>query len=173
LELGDAELSSTELSLEGDNADLLASSESDIDLSEFSLSDESELTDELNIDTPSVTDKSDAASENNDNQLDDFDFDFDFSVEGDASYTPAVAVEEGDAGHELTLGDDDQKLTLDSDMIAEINETGDYETNLDLAKMYVAMGETDAAKELAEDVLANGSDEQKKEAQEVLDHMSS
>lgn len=172
MEIGDADLSiekiSTDMSSDEGSADLLStSSEVDIDLSEFSLSGEPELMDELTLDVSSVSKEpgNQQILKNDDKQINDFDFDF--SVEGDVSHTS-----DAEAKNELTLGDD-QELTLDSNMIAEINDTGDYETNLDLAKMYVDMGETDAAKELAEDVLENGSDKQKKEAQEVLDHISS
>ncbi len=179
MELGDADLSIEEMSNdissgEDDAEDLLSlDSEPGIDLSEFDLSDELVLDDELNSDSLSESQESDIqpSVESDDNKFDDFDFDF--SVEGDASYTPPTAADESGEGDELSLGDDEQKLTLDPSVIEEINNTGDYETNLDLAKMYVAMGETDAAKELAEDVLANGSEVQKKEAQEVLDHISS
>lgn len=172
MELGDADLSIEEMSIDissDENEDLLSlDSEPGIDLTEFDLSDELVLDDELKSDSSSESQELDdkAPVEADDDKFDDFDFDF--SVEGDASYTPPVAVDEG----ELSLSDDEQKLSLDPSVIAEINDTGDYETNLDLAKMYVAMGETDAAKELAEDVLANGSEVQKKEAQEVLDHIS-
>jgi len=150
-------------------------SDTDIDLSEFSLSDDlesSDLADELQIDEGSTSkdELSITLEEESNSQLDDFDFDF--SVEGDESYTPPEASDES-ADYELALGDDEQKLTLDPAAISEINDTGDYETNLDLAKMYVAMGETDAAKELADDILANGNETQKKEAQEVLEHIAS
>ncbi len=148
-------------------------SDTDIDLSEFSLADDlesSDLEDELQIvEGSAANDELSVTLGDDDSQLDDFDFDF--SVEGDESYTPREESDD-DSSYELALGDDEQKLTLDPAAISEINNTGDYETNLDLAKMYVAMGETGAAKELADDVLANGSDEQKKEAQEVLDHIT-
>jgi|GEM_PF-1033035 len=150
-------------------------SEADIDLSEFDLVDDldsGDLADELQIveDSDAKDEQNVTLEDSSDSQLDDFDFDF--SVEGDESYT-SPEIPEDDTSYELTLGDDEQKLTLDPAAISEINNAGDYETNLDLAKMYVAMGETDAAKELADDVLANGSDAQKKEAQEVLDHIAS
>jgi len=150
-------------------------SEADIDLSEFDLADDldsGDLADELQIveDSDAKDEQNVTLEDGSDSQLDDFDFDF--SVEGDESYT-SPEISDDDASYELTLGDDEQKLTLDPAAISEINNAGDYETNLDLAKMYVAMGETDAAKELADDVLANGSDAQKKEAQEVLDHIAS
>jgi len=150
-------------------------SDTDIDLSEFSLSDDlesSDLADELQMaeDNTTKDELSITLEDEGESQLDDFDFDF--SVEGDESYTPPETSDEN-ADYELALGDDEQKLTLDPAAISEINDTGDYETNLDLAKMYVAMGETDAAKELADDILANGNETQKKEAQEVLDHIAS
>lgn len=158
------------ISSEDDPDLLLEDSEADINLAEFSLPEEPKLADELSLDEEVIAqDLGQEVIEESDTEFDDFDFDF--SVEGDASYT--APEEDSEVGSELSLEDDEQKLSIDPSIISDINDTGDYETNLDLAKMYVAMGENDAAKELAEDIFANGSDEQKKEAKEILDHIAS
>ena len=47
----------------------------------------------------------------------------------------------------------------------------EYETKIDLAKAYIDMGDIDAAKTIAEDVLAKGSKQQQQAAQALLDEL--
>jgi pilus assembly protein FimV len=47
----------------------------------------------------------------------------------------------------------------------------ELETKLDLAKAYIDMSDTDAAKNMACEVLEKGTAEQKKVAQELLDDL--
>lgn len=63
-----------------------------------------------------------------------------------------------DLGDEL--GDE-----LGGDIFAEVDEVG---TKLDLAKAYVDMGDGDGARSILDEVLEEGSDEQKQQAQELL-----
>ena len=82
-------------------------------------------------------------------EIDDFEFDFD---------EPAVpelptATSEVDAG------------------VSDLTDMDELETKLDLAKAYIDMGDADAAKDIAVEVLEKGSDEQKIAAQEVLDQL--
>jgi pilus assembly protein FimV len=66
-----------------------------------------------------------------------------------------AANELGDA-----LGDD-----LGGDIFAEVDEVG---TKLDLAKAYVDMGDGDGARSILDEVLEEGNDDQKQQAQELL-----
>ncbi|MGR8935269.1 MAG: FimV/HubP family polar landmark protein [Gammaproteobacteria bacterium] len=50
-----------------------------------------------------------------------------------------------------------------------LTDMDELETKIDLAKAYIDMGDTEAAKEIAEDVLARGNTDQKREAQAIID----
>jgi pilus assembly protein FimV len=65
-------------------------------------------------------------------------------------------------------GDDD--LT-DEDLDAELDflaDTDEAATKLDLARAYIDMGDQDGAKDILDEVVQEGSDEQKQEAEELL-----
>ncbi len=66
---------------------------------------------------------------------------------------------------ELTLADVDNELTS---MTTGADEMA---TKLDLAKAYMDMGDDEGAREALEEVAANGNDEQKQEAQRLLDQL--
>jgi len=61
------------------------------------------------------------------------------------------------------LGNDIDELT--SDAFGEVDEVG---TKLDLAKAYVDMGDSDGARSILDEVLEEGDDSQKAQAQELL-----
>ncbi len=82
-----------------------------------------------------------------------FDFDFDTEV---VEPTPSSAI---DAQHDLDDG------------VSDLTDMDELETKIDLAKAYVDMGDSDAAKNIAEEVLKNGNEEQKKVAQEIIDQL--
>ena len=68
-------------------------------------------------------------------------------------------------GSELSLedlGDDDE---LSDDIFADVDEIG---TKLDLAKAYVDMGDSDGARSILDEVMEEGDDTQKEQAQELL-----
>ena len=68
-------------------------------------------------------------------------------------------------GGELSLedlGDDDE---LGDDIFADVDEIG---TKLDLAKAYVDMGDSDGARSILDEVMEEGDDTQKEQAQELL-----
>lgn len=54
----------------------------------------------------------------------------------------------------------------------EQTEEDEIATKLDLAKAYVELGDKDSARGILEEVIAEGSDEQRKQAQELLDQVS-
>ena len=61
---------------------------------------------------------------------------------------------------EASLGDED-----DFDFLSGTDEVA---TKLDLARAYVDMGDSEGAREILEEVILEGSDEQKTEAQSLL-----
>ncbi len=80
---------------------------------------------------------------------------------------------------EDSLASSDDEFSLDDDDLG-FEETGDFDddsvdgddeiaTKLDLARAYVDMGDSDGAKEILEDVITNGTEEQKSEAQALID----
>jgi pilus assembly protein FimV len=79
-----------------------------------------------------------------------FDFNFDFD-------TPVV--ESQTEGDEFDLS------------VADLTDMDEFETKIDLAKAYMDMGDADAARSIAEEVLSKGSKEQKVAAQALLDEL--
>lgn len=66
---------------------------------------------------------------------------------------------------EQTLSTDDSELEFD---LGDFDQVDEAETKLDLAAAYVDMGDPDGAKSILEEVLAEGSDEQKARAEAML-----
>lgn len=109
---------------------------------ELKLADELELNDDLSIDESLALELDKAEQElTTDDQLDD-------------SQTNHFAAEEASADLEFDLGGFD-----------DIDEA---ETKLDLADAYIDMGDPDGARNILEEVLTDGSDEQKTRAQNLL-----
>ena len=65
------------------------------------------------------------------------------------------------------------KETKPSDLstVADLTDMDELETKIDLAKAYIDMGDADAAKNIAEEVLEKGTDNQKQEAQEIINQI--
>jgi len=82
----------------------------------------------------------------------DFDFNFDFNTNG-AGKTASESEESAESG------------------FSDLTDMDELETKLDLAKAYIDMGDTESAQSIAEEVLANGSAEQKKMAEAILDEL--
>lgn len=83
-----------------------------------------------------------------DKGIDDFDFDFD-----EPTIPTSTPVTELDAG------------------VSDLTDMDELETKLDLAKAYIDMGDAEAAKDIAEEILEKGTPEQKVSAQEILDQL--
>jgi pilus assembly protein FimV len=71
---------------------------------------------------------------------------------------------------QLDTGSDDIDLEgeLDEDIFSNVDEVG---TKLDLAKAYVDMGDSDGARSILDEVLEEGDDSQKQQAEELLQQM--
>lgn len=115
-----------------------------------SAKDDDEDLETFDFDTASepVTQKS-AAEESKDDESFDFDFNFEessFEVKDDK---PSVADAE----------------------VSDLTDMDEFETKLDLAKAYIDMGDIDAARSIAEEVLEQGNEQQKKIAQDIIDSL--
>ncbi|MCL6268687.1 hypothetical protein M3P05_01800 [Sansalvadorimonas sp. 2012CJ34-2] len=75
----------------------------------------------------------------------------------------------------LTADLDTSALDLDGadDDFSFLEDNDEASTKLDLARAYMEMGDADGAKGILEEVLNEGSDAQKKEAQELIDKLGS
>jgi len=71
---------------------------------------------------------------------------------------------------QLDTGSDEIDLDgeLDEDIFSNVDEVG---TKLDLAKAYVDMGDSDGARSILDEVLEEGDDSQKQQAEELLQQM--
>lgn len=83
----------------------------------------------------------------------DFDFDFDFD---EAAPVSAEAITDADSNVAE---------------VSDITDRDEFETKIDLAKAYIDMGDQAAAKEIVQEVLAQGNDTQKLEAQAIIDKL--
>ena len=91
--------------------------------------------------------------------LEDTDFDMELDLDEDvpAANNKVVALD--------SLGGDD---SLGDDIFADVDEIG---TKLDLAKAYVDMGDSDGARSILDEVLEEGDDSQKQQAEQLLQQM--
>ncbi len=143
-----------------DQADAAGSSESlvldddmeDVNLDEFDFSsDSSPLSKaEKSIDTVEEAGSVDVAKP----ESNDFDFDFDFDDISDAP-----------------VAEKTDMLDEDNLMVSDLTDMDEFETKIDLAKAYIDMGDADAAKDIAQEVLEKGTDAQKQEAQAIIDKL--
>jgi pilus assembly protein FimV len=75
-----------------------------------------------------------------------------------------------DAEDDLLAGFDDNLSFLDLDNDSDVIEETQIETKIDLAKAYIDMGDIDGARSTLEEVIEDGSEDQKREAEELLQH---
>lgn len=106
----------------------------------------------------------------NDEEVD-IDLDFEESSEGKATIGSAEAAEEDDLDDLGFLSDDDEIEIESVDDVEEVSlMTDDDETatKLELAYAYQKMGDADGAREILQEVIAEGNEAQVKEAGELL-----
>ncbi|PHS30805.1 MAG: hypothetical protein COA95_07770 [Methylophaga sp.] len=116
------------------------------------------IEDEDGTELPELSSETDALVEIN---LDENDTDL---IEEVADLTTETKAEEIE---ELDIGADD--LEFD---IGDFDEVDEAETKLDLAAAYVDMGDPDGAKNILNEVLQEGNDEQKSRAQDLLNNLA-
>ncbi|MGK0499140.1 MAG: pilus assembly protein FimV [Oceanicoccus sp.] len=90
------------------------------------------------------------------------DVELDLAESLDEIAVAAVAVDDGGSVTAEPAGDDDFDFLADTDEVA---------TKLDLARAYIDMGDSDGAKDILDEVLQEGNDEQKQEAQALAGRM--
>ncbi|AZN38104.1 hypothetical protein EJO50_06960 [Iodobacter ciconiae] len=97
--------------------------------------------------------------------------DFDFSLDAPIEMTVAAsAAEESIDLAEMNL-DFAADTGMPSDPMQEFAGDDPVQTKIDLAKAYVDMGDTEGAREILQEAIAEGKPEQKKQAQALLDNL--
>lgn len=131
---------------------------------------------EARVDAESIAD----SVESDDESLEDFDFS---TIE--ESVGKQNAEQESEEGAAATGGEefdfnfdfDDTALsgsdaTEEEEGVSDLTDMDEFETKIDLAKAYIDMGDAEAAKLIAEEVIEKGSDQQKQSAQAILDQLN-
>jgi len=162
-----------------DNFDELDDND-ELDLDDLGL-DDSDLYD-LNLSEASLNDK-DSVDDTEQSTIgtndDEFSLDLDEEIDLGSDLTEQD-VEESDNDLSIDIdSEDDVSLDIDDDFYfdeegdesIDFGETLSYEiaTKLDLARAYVDMGDVDGAKEILVEVVADGTEQQKIEAQDLID----
>lgn len=125
------------------------------------------LDDSIENMTETVTDKVEGKLEMPNLNLDIDAKDFDKIMPENHAYKKVESVVEG-AEDNLLADFDDNLSFLDLDDSGEVIEETQIGTKLDLAKAYIDMGDIEGARSTLEEVMMEGNDEQKKEAEELL-----
>jgi len=87
----------------------------------------------------------------------------------DNDYTSSTKEESKTSSEDNLLEEFDDNLSfLDLDVEDDVIEETQIETRLDLAKAYIDMGDIEGARSTLEEVLQEGNDDQKREAEELL-----
>ena len=160
----------------------------DFDLgTSVSSEDESKKDSETSDEVETFDLSADPLTEESKDDLADFDFDFNDESEQKNAEVADVSIEDskkdslksGSEAEDFNFELDQDKakpapvenLIKDSATVADITDMDELETKIDLAKAYIDMGDSDAAKTIAEEVLEKGSDTQKEEAKEIISQL--
>lgn len=146
LDLSLDELSLDDLSLDDDEPTQVSMPAIDLDSAATDLSLDGE--DELSLDEDELS-------------LDD-----DLSLE-DPSAAPSTD-ETATAAHPALESDVEPALAADDDDFDFLGDTDENATKLDLAKAYIDMGDAEGARDILQEVVSEGSEEQQQEAKELL-----
>ena len=92
----------------------------------------------------------------------DDELDLDLGLDAEETTEPAEAE---------TTEAEDEMLDLDDDALGDLDDVDEVATKLDLARAYLDMGDSEGTRSILDEVMAEGNDEQKKEAQELLDQL--
>lgn len=169
---------------EGTNNDELMSFDSSLEL-ESNVENESDLESDSEFDAP-LTLEIDNTQSSDDETLDEASISFDVEDETDDTLDIASldldeassdSVTEYDEFADISENDLEAattELANSADVefdLGDFDEIDEAETKLDLASAYVDMGDPDGAKSILDEVLSEGSDEQKSRAQKLLDDL--
>jgi len=168
-----AEDSETDIKSETDEAKLTDDNALDFNLdigdaSESEQTTEPEVTDTATSDNdldfePGMSDDNSTAEKSEDKpETNSLELEDDFSIDG--------LSEESDSALDDTLDDSTLDLSLDDegDSDDELVSGDEVGTKLDLAKAYIDMGDPEGARSILSEVMEEGSDSQKEEAQELM-----
>lgn len=149
--------------LDLDELDLDDLDDLDFDLSEFDVGSELDAVSDPEVASQPESGQGDGALgvSSDDGGLGDLDFDFD-SEATDPLARDSLAAFSDKGGSNL-----EASLDGDFDLISESEEVA---TKLDLARAYVDMGDMDGASVILQEVIEQGSDEQKQEAMSLLEN---
>jgi pilus assembly protein FimV len=89
---------------------------------------------------------------------------FDFSLD-------SSAIETSDTKPEEKTTNSIEALDDLADGVSDLTDMDEVETKIDLAKAYIDMGDNDAAKKIAEEVMEKGSVKQKKAAEAIIEQL--
>ena len=169
----------SEFALDDDDSFTLDESETDEDYSlgeelDLELESDIETEDELALDLDDADDSNDDALLDLDEAADDATE----SLELLEEETPEAISEESlfeqalsdidDQDVALTELDPDDEPNLDSDDLDFLGEADEAATKLDLARAYIDMGDMTGARDILSEVVGEGTDEQKREAKDLL-----
>lgn len=139
---------------------------------------DSDVADDLNfdlgeLDTDTETEEAKKSAPESDSDMDfgDLDFgdlEFGGAEEPSEETQSAAELDIGDLGSEDDFGDLGDLGDLDDDE-SMLDEGDEITTKLDLAQAYIEMGDNEGARSMLEEVVEGGNDEQKQQAQELLD----
>ncbi|MDD1615385.1 MAG: hypothetical protein LUQ28_02490 [Methylococcaceae bacterium] len=123
-------------------------------------------------------DETDVAEVTTDSQplesKDDFES-FDFDLAPKSAKTDELAGDAVDFDFDFDMpltGLDGQNTSQQSNFgTPDLTDMDELETKLDLAKAYIEMGDAEAARDITEEVLKNGTDQQKKTAETILNRL--
>jgi len=140
---------------------------------------DSDLLDSEGLDSDDIDILDDLDEDDSSLSLDDLDDD-DFAIDMDAGGDQALSLDTDDISDV-----DDISLDMDDDFAFDDDEGDDMDfdenmgddsdeiaTKLDLARAYVDMGDSDGAKEILKEVISEGTEEQKGEAQALIDSVN-
>lgn len=176
LDLGDDDDDSIELDLGDDDDEITLDlgdddDNGDDDAIELDLGDDddADLESELEQASSSADDALSLDDDDDDSfelNLDDDDDDLDLGLDDDSEIK--LDLGDDDDSIDLDLGDDDE-IDLDLGDDDELNLDEDASTKLDLARAYIDMGDTDGARNVLNEVVAEGDESEKAQANELLE----
>lgn len=169
-DLGDLEINLDELDeakdtieeVEADSLQLASSLDSLSELSELDLSD-------MDTGEGAAKDETNEIALEDSESLDDLDLE---SLEKELELLSGEIdepVAEEPASQVASLANEEVEANIDE---LDLDSSDDVTTKLDLARAYVDMGDPDGAKSILEEVVTEGSDQQKQEAEELLGTLS-
>jgi pilus assembly protein FimV len=104
-------------------------------------------------------------------QAEALDMDFDLGEEAPAEAAPKEAESIADDTSEEVVAIDTSTESEDDFDLSNLDDVDEVSTKLDLARAYLDMGDHEGTRGILEEVLAEGNDEQKQEAQELMEKL--